>query len=118
MITADNLNTGGAMSEPAVTPFLVPSGWTHGDMIYNPGGDTYRLLHYPDGVIRFEHKCDRGERGVVVCAPALRIGNGHTYTAEGEPTHGWPNGKPTVNPSILCPDCGTHGFVRGGYWHE
>lgn len=22
----------------------------------------------------------------------------------------------TIDPSILCPDCGTHGFVRAGRW--
>lgn len=63
-----------------------------------------------EGVVRFEHVCGRGERGVVICAPRLQIGNGHTLT-------GTPNG-PTVRASILCDDCGTHGFVTEGVWTD
>lgn len=66
------------------------------------------LLFYPDGTVRFMHRCDRGERGVVLCAPALA--QGHTVT------RGSRVGRPTVRPSILCPDCGTHGFVTDGRW--
>jgi len=62
------------------------------------------------GIVRFEHVCDRGSRGVIVCAPELQIGAGHTLT-------GGDNG-PTVRASILCEDCGTHGFVTEGRWAD
>lgn len=62
------------------------------------------------GIVLFEHICDRGERGVIICAPALQIGAGHTLT-------GSPEG-PTVRASILCPDCGTHGFITDGRWAD
>ena len=54
--------------------------------------------------IRFQHRCDRGDRGVIICAPAL------------QDAHTWDEATKTVTPSILCPDCGTHGFVRRGQW--
>ena len=90
-------------------PFLVEPGWSSTRIIRNAGGPQYRVLGYPDGTMRFEHRCDRGERGVVICAPALRLGDGHTVV-EMDPL--------TVTPSILCPDCGTHGFIRAGAWVE
>ena len=62
------------------------------------------------GVVRFEHICDRGKRGVIICAPKLQIDNGHTLT-EGD-------SGPTVRASILCDDCGTHGFVTDGKWTD
>ena len=56
----------------------------------------------------FAHRCDRGERGVILCAPRLR-----------PVAHRIESVDPlTVSPSILCPDCGTHGFVRDGRWLE
>ena len=72
-------------------------------------GDGMALLTYEDGAVRFEHVCDRGKRGVIICAPRLQIGNGHTLTRDDQ-------GKPTVRASILCDDCGTHGFVTDGVW--
>lgn len=60
---------------------------------------------------RFRHRCDRGDRGVIICAPLLTEGEGgHVVT-------GTENG-PTVTPSILCPDCGTHGFITDGQWRS
>lgn len=94
---------------PQQEPFCVPSGWEWSDIIANVAGPAYRLLGYPDGTVRFEHRCDRSERGVIICAPALQIGNGHTLTRDEQ-------GHPTVRASILCPDCGTHGFVTEGRW--
>lgn len=88
-------------------PFLVLAGWERSVFIPNPGGPTYRLLYYPDGQVAFEHRCDRGDRGVVICAPMLRLGAGHSITQE-DPV--------TISPSILCPDCGTHGFIQNGRW--
>lgn len=66
------------------------------------------LLTYPDGRIAFRHVCDRGDRGVIVCAPFLRIDTGEHQVTQRRPF--------TIAPSILCPDCGTHGFVTDGEW--
>jgi hypothetical protein len=66
-----------------------------------------RLLRYPDGSTRVGHLCDRKAReaGVIRCAPLLA--EGHTVI--------WSE-MPTVTPSILCSDCGLHGFVTTGRW--
>ena len=102
---------GAAMSG---VPRLVVPGW---DEIYLLGAHQVRdggevlpamaLVHYPDGRVAFRHVCDRGDRGLVVCAPFLRLRDGHRLVS-------WH--PPTVEPSILCPDCGTHGFVTAGRW--
>jgi hypothetical protein len=99
-------------------PFVVEPGWVDAYFVKDVRGAFYRLLTYADGTVRFEHRCDRGDRGTIICAPALQIGNGHTLTWRDVPT---PDGTyrvpaPTVTPSILCPDCGTHGFVTDGRW--
>ncbi len=65
------------------------------------------IMFYEDGTARFEHRCDRGDRGVVICAPALQLGNGHRIEQD-DPL--------AITPSILCPDCDTHGFIRDGRW--
>lgn len=75
-----------------------------------PDGVACWLRTYEDGAIRFEHICDRGPRGVIICSPAIQVGphgNGHRIISR-DPWH--------IEPSILCPDCGTHGWVRGGLW--
>lgn len=77
--------------------------------------DVYRVLVYFGGVYRFEHKCKgwTEEDGTVVtkvCAPALQLDNGGHRIESDDPL--------TVSPSILCPDCGTHGFIRNGRWVE
>lgn len=89
--------------------FAVEPGWIKADIISHLLGPQYRLLTYADGTVRFEHRCDRGDRGVIICAPALMLGRGHTLTRN-------ESGEPTVRASILCPDCGTHGFVTDGRW--
>ena len=66
------------------------------------------LVEYPDGRVAFRHVCDRGDRGVIVCAPFLQTDTGGHQVVSRSP---W-----TITPSILCPDCGTHGFVRDGSW--
>lgn len=78
-------------------------------------GDGMAVLFYPDGTVRFRHVCDRklrpesaaGRGFTVVCAPQLQIGHGHTVVTR-EPL--------TIVASILCPECGTHGFVTNGVW--
>ncbi len=84
----------------------VDPGYTHRDDV----GDQKSLLTYRDGSVRFQHFCDRGARGLIVCAPRLMLGQGHTLTRDVE-------GRPTVRASILCDDCGTHGWVTDGRWH-
>ena len=88
-------------------PNLVQEGWQDSTFIPHLAGPSYRILWYPNGTARFEHLCDRGERGVVVCAPALQLDGGH-FIQQREPL--------TITPSILCPDCGTHGFITNGRW--
>lgn len=92
-------------------PFLTPPGWVASVFVRSVGIPTYRVLTYADGVARFEHRCNRGERGTVVCAPALRLSepDGHRITQ---------TAPLTIEPSILCPDCGTHGFIREGRWTD
>lgn len=90
-----------------VEPFLVEPGWVESVFIPHAGGPSYRVLFYADGRACFEHRCDRGDRGTVICAPALQLDGGHRIV-ELAPL--------TVEPSILCPDCGTHGFIRNGRW--
>lgn len=87
-------------------PFLVEPGWERSVFIPHAGGPTYRVLFYADGTARFEHRCAR-PTFTVVCAPALRLNDGHQIV-QADPL--------TIEPSILCPDCGTHGFVRNGWW--
>lgn len=65
-------------------------------------------LRYPTGAIGVEHHCkDLGEGERLVCAPLLRLGDGHQVVHD-DPL--------TVTPSVLCPDCGLHGFITAGRW--
>jgi hypothetical protein len=89
-------------------PFVVEQGWTESVFIPHTGGPTYRVLFYEDGSARFEHRCDRGERGTIICAPLLQLDNGGHRVVQREPL--------TIEPSILCSDCQTHGFIRDGRW--
>lgn len=91
----------------------VPPGWKAAATLSSPSFSTYRLLFYSDTEVRFEHVCDRGDRGIIVCAPMLTNVNqpgGHQITGTLE--------RPTVRASILCPDCNTHGFVTQGRWES
>lgn len=69
--------------------------------------DERAVLFYADGSARFRHHCDRGDRGTVICAPLLQMGHGHSIVQE-DPL--------IIVASVLCPDCGTHGFVTDGEW--
>lgn len=72
-------------------------------------GQGMAILRMPDGAWRFRHPCSPKLGRPSITAPALRIGTGHTIVAE----------RPlTISPSILCPDCDTHGWVRHGHWLE
>lgn len=71
------------------------------------GSNTKDVLVYADGTLRFRHHCKVIDGTCLVVAPALRLGEGHQVVSM-DPL--------TIEPSILCPDCGTHGFIRHGEW--
>ena len=89
-------------------PFLSEPGWVRSVSVPHALGPSYRVLFYADGSARFEHRCDRGERGVIIAAPLLQLANGGHRIVQDEPL--------TIAPSILCADCGTHGFITEGRW--
>jgi hypothetical protein len=78
-------------------------------------GTDLALLLYRDGTVRMLHECKTVGEDRLVCAPALRIGNGHDIHAE---DIGCGLMSITVSPSILCPDCDLHGFVRSSSWES
>jgi hypothetical protein len=94
-------------------PFLVEPGWEWCDIIRWPGLDSFRLLYYPNGDVRFEHRCHDPIRGDKICAPLLAA---HTITRNDVGTHANPKGEPTVTPSLDCPDCPLHGHIVDGWW--
>lgn len=100
-------------------PFMVEPGWVWCDIIRRALQPGFRLLYYMDGTVRFEHRCHDPLRGDKVCAPALRVGPhapGHVLTRNEDADHFNPRGKPTVTPSVDCPDCDLHGFITDGWW--
>ena len=117
-----------AVADPSDSdvPVLVDFSWflnlplAHKEIV-GPGDVRFydadkALLFYVDGTVRFRHRCDRGDRGVIVCAPALQLDEGgHRITGRDPVMEKVPV---TVEPSILCSDCGTHGFVRNGRWSD
>lgn len=89
-------------------PYLVEGGYFASVDV----GSGHVVLFYRDGqnvTARFQHRCDRGARGVVICAPLLQVPHGHQVVSR-DPL--------TISPSILCTDCGTHGFVTNGVWGD
>lgn len=102
------------MSSPEeYVPFCVEPDWEETWFARNLCGPSYRLLFWSDGRVGFEHKCDRGDAGVIVCAPLLTA---HQITDHPCEKCSGLHTVPTVRPSILCPDCGTHGFITDGRW--
>lgn len=70
------------------------------------GGDM-GLMYFDDAPLPlFRHRCDRGDRGVLICAPSLNPAHVVTETERGV----------TVRASVLCPDCGTHGYITDSAW--
>ena len=106
------------MPDPAVSP---PPADTAGDVpnVVEPSWSArtpivasdaiHHLVWWSDTKVGFEHRCDRGARGVVICAPLLAIGAGHQVTGVT---------RPTVRASVLCDDCGLHGFITDGRWAD
>lgn len=94
-----------------------------------PVGSGHELLVMGDGCIRFAHDCDRHvrfpDRPVLPLriAPALKFGSqrgtpgspAHTVVVKQDAVRGT---VLHVEPSILCEDCGTHGFVTNGLWRD
>ena len=113
----------GHSAEKDAPPFVVDLGY-YAERVIDGGWPErhMKLLFYPDGLVRFQHLCDRGKRGVIVCAPHLSPGHVITPAFE-QPYPSVPHGsyvplRLTVTPSILCTDCGTHGFITDGRWSE
>ena len=82
----------------------VETGWHERTPL---GGDLY-LLRFGSNELRLEHICDRGERGIVRCAPQICTDPGFHSILGVDPL--------TISPSILCGDCGLHGYIRDGTW--
>lgn len=91
---------GGPMND---TAYLVEPGFARAVGV----GPAIRALFYEDGKVGIEHECRVVEGTQIICAPALRLGEGHTIVSEN---------PLTITPSILCPDCGLHGFITDGRW--
>jgi hypothetical protein len=73
-----------------------------------PVGLGIDILFCQDGRVRVAHDCKLigGDRRIRT-APYLQLGEGHTIVTR-EPL--------TIVASILCDDCGLHGFVTAGAW--
>lgn len=56
------------------------------------------------------HPCADGRRAIGwIPFAGHPVDAGHSWTVEqGDPI--------TISPSLLCRDCGHHGFIRGGRW--
>jgi len=100
---------------PTILACCVPAGWSEIVMVDSLASESFRVLFYDDpDEVRFEHRCDRTKhyggtpnRGVIVAAPRLQVPDGHRVLQR----------RPlTIEGSILCPDCGTHGFIRNSRW--
>jgi hypothetical protein len=80
------------------------TGWTK----ETPVGSGIVALHYANGEVGISHECVLPRSGYrVLYAPKLQLNGGHTITST-EPL--------TVTPSILCGECGLHGFITDGVW--
>lgn len=104
-ITYEELRASRRMDD---VPTIVPPDYAEAYRV-EVGGGFYRLLTYADGTVRFEHVCNRRSRGLIICAPKLQLNDDHLLTYDDQ-------GRPTVTPSILCEDCGTHGWIQAGVW--
>ena len=96
----------------AEIPNLVDPGWYRCEVVHAET-PAIKLFWWAPTRIGFAHLCDRGPRGTIWCAPLLTDVNqpgGHQVSGS--------LGKTTVTASILCPDCGLHGFVTEGRWTD
>lgn len=76
-------------------------------------GDDLAVYVDDDGTLRFEHLCSRDKR-LADPGPPIRIAPafGAAHVIQG------PMERLTITPSVLCSDCGTHGFVTEGVWRS
>ena len=82
-------------------------GW---DRAIDVGGGVRLLVtdapNWPECEVMVEHTCkDIGQGERLVIAPGLSPGHRITQL---DPV--------TITPSLLCPDCGLHGFITDGTW--
>lgn len=76
----------------------------------DPEGLPIVIWFCPDGNVRAEHYCRELEPGTWLrAAPALQLNGGHMIISR-DPL--------TITPSLGCDDCGLHGFVTDGQWHD
>ena len=95
-----------AVDRREVLAVLVEAGWDRTVEV----GSGITMLSYPSGEWRVQHTCTRPRDGnTLIIAPALQLNAGHSIVSE-EPL--------TVSPSIMCGDCGLHGFVTYGVWRS
>lgn len=67
-----------------------------------------QTLWYADGSVGIRHECNRPRDGLtLIVAPRLQLDHGHQIVST-DPV--------TITPSILCDDCGLHGFITEGAW--
>lgn len=89
------------------------SGYGTPSEVIPVGPEDMALLFFADGTVRFQHRCAPAGAAPILCAPALRWGLEH---GPGHTVERAESGAVTVTPSVLCPDCKTHGFVRESTW--
>lgn len=68
------------------------------------------LLGLEDDRFALEHHCRIVDGFQLVVSPRL---DKHQVMAPFDPETAW---RVTVQPSILCPDCGLHGFITDSVW--
>lgn len=100
-------------TETLPLPALIDTDWRWQWRI--DGLTDCALLEYDSKVIRFQHVCDRGDRGVIICAPKLDAR--HHVSLDLGAHYAGPI-ELSVSPSIQCPDCGTHGFIERNVWRS
>lgn len=71
-------------------------------------GGELQLVWTTVGGYRVRHVCNRRQdgRGTIICAPLLT-----QHIIQFVPEAGY-----TVSPSILCSDCGLHGYLIANEW--
>lgn len=78
------------------------------------GPDHMFVLFYPDDEVRWAHLCKAGDGRTILNSPTLAPEHRAEFATEG--THGEHVIELTITPSLHCPGCGTHGFIRDSRW--
>jgi len=80
------------------------------DRMVNHGGGV-QTLWYSDGTIKFRHLCRLNDGRRKILAPET-FGPLHA-------AHKMISADPlTLEPSIICQQCGLHGWIRDGRWES